>query len=340
MGLKRKEHPFVSRYKEVFRNIYNEMIFKKPNYIVAIARKGPRLVELFENTLELEPETTIISDRAIPYVNFNKEKQVPIFDDIVIYGSTMNDKIRELNEVGANPQPFSLCYNIDEAALKNDVNFGMALRKEQVSSFCDDVVNAFQILGKPYDIDHPIFSLHFSLEEFKDFQNKILQMRNDITYISDITSSLQKKIGIVNLVLGYSLPFALQSIFNSQTIKWIQSNLYKIRLYYNTQEKTVIITPICVFYISFLNKNGPVFIDNLDPLNAIIYKARKILETKQISQDKKEEIQFRLIYYIIEYIYGLFFISSYDLFPLRPNINRRDIYYLFGDEFGEYLIEE
>lgn len=100
----------------------------------------------------------MISDRAIPFLVFKEitGKKIPVCDDVVIYGSTMKTVVDKLSNIGVLPQPYCLIYDIENARLKN-INFQKPLTSEKVVAFCHEIVQAFSILGIPYDVDHPIF---------------------------------------------------------------------------------------------------------------------------------------------------------------------------------------
>lgn len=333
-----KTHPFVWKYKETFRAKYEEMCRHDSAYIVTIARKGPRLFDLFEDVVDFDHNPTIVSDRAIPYLDFTKAKELPLFDDIVIFGSTMNDRMQELKEVGASPQPYSLACSIDEAAI--NVNYGEALRKERVADFCDDIVGAFQLVGKPFDIDHPIFTLNLiGLDTFKTFAESMESQVENLQYFADMTNSLQRNNGVLNLVYAYPPQFSLQSLFNSQICRVRPSNLYKIRIFHQKSKGRASITPMLVFSVSFKeNVDGPIFTQRFSYLNEVVNEAKEIFLRRNSSSEKIEEMLYRLIFFLVEYLYGISILSTFDFFSGEIRLGRRDCYYVFGDNLGEYLI--
>jgi len=72
-------HPFVSTYKKTFADLYKKMCEINPRYIIAIARKGPRLFDLFIGDKVTNTKPIVVSDRAIPYLSFSKEEKNPYF---------------------------------------------------------------------------------------------------------------------------------------------------------------------------------------------------------------------------------------------------------------------
>lgn len=330
--LKEKVHPFISEYEEVFKKIFGEMCEGKPRYIVAIARKGPRLFDLFLRDDYAIQHPIVVSDRGIPYLTLVRNEEVPLFDDIVIFGSTMKDKIEDLKKAGFNPLPYSLAYNIDEARIK--VNYGKALSRKYAADFCDDITTAFQLLAKPFDLDHPIFTSTLDRMSFEQIKNRII---NELgaQYFTDMTNNLQLNNGISNLVFTYPPPFTLKSLFTT-FCEVHPSNLYKIRIFYNERKKKLTIAPMLIFYIRFKDLDKQFFVDGLDNFNDIISKAKEIIS---YPKDNAEEVLYRLISYLIEYLYGISFISFFDFSSCEVTLNRKDVYYLYGDVFGEYLLK-
>ena len=152
--------PFVEKHLKAFKKEYSLIENSKPQNIIAIARKGPRLCEVFSvlgfEDFEL---TKIVSDRAIPFISKGdmENKLYCVFDDVVIYGSTMNDVIKDLEIRGARTKAFSLAYDVDRAKL--DVKREIELHTDEMANFCSEIATSFTLLGKPYDIDHPILSI-------------------------------------------------------------------------------------------------------------------------------------------------------------------------------------
>lgn len=330
-------HPFVSTYRPLFKKLYDDIRKKNYPYIVAIARKTPRIFDLFENELDKTP--VVVSDRAIPFLELEKTENLPVIDDVVIFGSTFNDVIRELKNIGIETVPFSLAYNKEGSMMT--INSAVSLSKEQVANFSDDVVSAFQLIGKPYDIDHVIFMQpSIGFDRFVKIRDFIKNQVDKVSYYEDLTSPIQRENDIWNLVYTYSPPFSLNSLFNPKFCQVIPS-LHKIRIFYNSRKNEMSVTPIFLFQLLFKNGiEGPVFSDNLHYLNEIVDEARKVIKKHLRSQKKLEEVLYRLIMYLVEYIYGLSFLSFCGFSHSEVNISRRDCYYLYSDKFGEYLIKK
>lgn len=330
------ECSFSEKYEALFARLYKKIASNHPSRILFIARKGPRLVDFFEDIVNPHKcPPVIISDRAIPFLDFEsiKGEDVPVVDDIVIYGSTVKTVYDKLDEVGVVPKAYCLVYDVDKAKFR-DVKAGKFLSHEHVVGFCHDIADAFSLLGIPYDIDHPIFFLHdVSMQQIGALRSAVNTL--------DITTSLQRNFGILNLV-SYSEPvLKLDELFNSENCEFYIS-LYKTRVYYSIRKSRLCIVPIVLFQLSVKDIHNSIF--SFDYLNEITQKALKILEKNKLPSNEIEEAIYRLTFYIVEYICGLLFLGNIqnifnkDLDSMYT-IRKRDVNLLFGESFGKFLVE-
>lgn len=327
------KYPFIREYKPLFAKMYKQMIVNAP-CIVTIPRKGPRLFDLFEDVCMVSPP--IITPKALDFSSLEKLKSrcVPVFDDIIIYGSTMQDAVDALINKGITPIPYSLVFDIDNSKFRG-VKSGIRLPHKMIVNFSCQIANSFSLLGIPYDIDHPLLFLNnVSYEEVFAIKEKV----NAI----DISSILQKKYGISNMVFHYNPPFTLDTFFNVDNCDF-SSTLSKIRIFYNKKNTRLCIVPILLFEFRIKDINKPVFGNEI--LNNITERALSIFEENNLPTPEREEAIYRLSVYLIEYVYGLSFLYQYskilnkDLsstFILRP----KDVILIFGETFGEFIIRK
>jgi len=168
----------VELYEGRLRDWANELQ-STPGLVVAISRKGPRLIELLIREGLLPPGfmSRVISEYALPFVRRCPGSLV-IADDAMTYGSTFSKTIALAREVGSQCQPrpevVGLPFAIsDEAADEYKSlasKYYLRLRIGEAAAFVRNEVTAFRLLGKPFDIDHPILTLsgdfenHYRLE--------------------------------------------------------------------------------------------------------------------------------------------------------------------------------
>lgn len=143
--------------------------------IVAIARKAPRLIELAvrEGVLDAAILSRVTTEHGFLF-------QVPetplLCDDIIIHGSTF-ERVRDL--VCAHSQidhatlpqfPFAVADGVRERL--PEVSGQIQLRKDDSTFFVGAEIASFAILGKPYEVDHPILFLKMkdgvAVEKLKD----------------------------------------------------------------------------------------------------------------------------------------------------------------------------
>ncbi|MBI5774854.1 MAG: hypothetical protein HZA89_14060 [Verrucomicrobia bacterium] len=135
--------------------------------ILAIARKGPRLVELLVHLKMLQPSVLerIITEHSLPCVK-DLDAQLTVADDILTYGSTFH-RICHLSEEFAKEHgkrtvisglPFAVCETVpNDFRVKLNKHF-LELPYNQVCSFVHAEMDAFKLLGKPNEIENPTLS--------------------------------------------------------------------------------------------------------------------------------------------------------------------------------------
>jgi hypothetical protein len=102
---------FVAKYLPAFSELRRRIEELRPALIVAIARKGPRLDELsarFGSSI-FPPNVPVVSQKALPFIDNDSLRgcRVAVFDDAVIWGSTMKDVFNSpvLKDVEITPFP-------------------------------------------------------------------------------------------------------------------------------------------------------------------------------------------------------------------------------------------
>lgn len=103
---------FVAKYLPAFSELRRRIEELRPALIVAIARKGPRLGELsarFSSSI-FPPNVPVVSQKALPFIDNDSPRgcRVAVFDDAVIWGSTMKDVFNSPVLKDAEITPFSL----------------------------------------------------------------------------------------------------------------------------------------------------------------------------------------------------------------------------------------
>lgn len=135
---------------------------------LAISRKGPRLIELliYEGLLPDTFRKRVISELALPFMQ-DCHGDLIIIDDSVSNGTTFN-KIYDLSKEAATQWksfnkivglPFAVGEKVQEKCLKKLDYYFLRLKKNEIAAFVNSEAFAFQLLGKPFDLEHPILTV-------------------------------------------------------------------------------------------------------------------------------------------------------------------------------------
>ena len=133
--------------------------------ILAIARKGPRLLELAARAgfLSNEDVQRVTSERALPLdlLDQSSRSVLTICDDICIYGSTFRRIVNIAVFIYGSARVRGLPFTVSDHALDIpfEVGRGFTIPEEYCTSFVNTEIAAFASLDKPYDIEHPILYL-------------------------------------------------------------------------------------------------------------------------------------------------------------------------------------
>lgn len=304
--------------------------------MLAIARKGPRLFDLFDDLVSrLEEKLTVISERALPFISFDAMhgEVLPVVDDVVIYGSTMRDIVDYLKSKGVEPRAHCLVYDIEKASF-SDIDPQKVMSHDEVVAYSHQIPAVFSMLGTPYDVDHPILFVSQVLPDTIDVVRKA-------SHFIDIASPLQKANGIANLVSHIDASALTSAFLNASNVDF-RTSISKVRMVYNAKKSTLCIEPILACELIVRDVDKPVFSNEC--LDRITDEARKVLRKSGSSPTEQEEGFYRLLVYLLEYVYGLAFLRRIRNFidkdlPLKCFLRQKDVNLLFGDVFGKTIIE-
>lgn len=140
---------------------WHSMLEESYDLCVMLARKGPRLNECEEKIYSKPKVKNVITENALPFIDFNNIKRCVVADEAVYNGTTF-DKIFQIvrqsvnDGVEVNALPFVVTRDAI-ANLSNVFNSEQLIIEDNcINFFIDTVISRFQQLGKPYDIDFPL----------------------------------------------------------------------------------------------------------------------------------------------------------------------------------------
>lgn len=136
--------------------------------IIAIARKAPRLLGYckFKFPHLYNPNVVVISDIAVPFVKWeNAKRHCLVIDEAIYHGTTFGKVLRVLKSAvnGKDVDVRGLPWVVTQDALGNpeivdSLEDGWNLiGNDNCNFFIDTVISKFFELGKPYDIEYPLF---------------------------------------------------------------------------------------------------------------------------------------------------------------------------------------
>lgn len=136
--------------------------------IVAIARKAPRLLCYCKLKFPhlYNPNVVAVSDIAVPFIKWeNAKKHCLVIDEAIYHGTTFGKVLRVVKNAvnGKDVDVRGLPWVVTQDALGNPdivdslVDGWNLIGNDNCNFFIDTVISKFFELGKPYDIEYPLF---------------------------------------------------------------------------------------------------------------------------------------------------------------------------------------
>lgn len=173
-----KKYSFLQDYDCLNYTIkdWGDRYFGKKDYLhVAISRKAPRLIEWYtlQDTSNNEGnDIDIVTELALPFFDWNMYNNIVIADEAIYHGTTferIQSLIEEANPYADNIEAMPVVTTTD-ALLSDKIFKALApgvsiISQSEIPYYIDAVISKFSDLGKPYDIEYPLFYI--------DFKNRI-----------------------------------------------------------------------------------------------------------------------------------------------------------------------
>lgn len=341
-------HTFINSYSflnQCLRDWY-ERVTNRGGLVIAISRKAPRLWEYCERNLsdnvteEKKQGITVVSEIALPFIDFSLYKNVSIVDDAIYHGTTF-DKIVEIVIAarGRNTDNLYLSPVVMTSESRNMKYASMLdpesveLPREYIPFYVDTIIQRFDGMAKSYDMEFPIFTYELSDEKSSVLRERLKVLAKDLC--DDENSCYGTKQWIreeEREIENYTI--VLDSIYSKRSY---QPDFAKLRFFANGNKLCV--TSYCVMPVleSSLCKNTDMLSgDALDVWNLII---EKINETEETSNNDSEVIyqaeKTKVIVLNYLYSYGQFMAIRKDLEGIvgaesKVKVESRDFDYIFG----------
>ncbi len=317
-------------------------------YIVAIARKMPRLLE-FAGLLG-STTSTIVTDRALPWLtDLPRGRRLRIVDDVMNVGTTIEHHLsyarREFPDLQADVRVFARRKsNVAQHRWIENKQDPFQFRIDTV--FEDETYREFETalplellkLGKPYDIDFPILNIPISSDKdlAKTPEEWLDIFAARFPSVHNLTVPSQRSAGITSITVIDPLVLCIEDILLGAPQELLPPP--KVRLYISRDERTLRMAPMWIPGIleKFLATPSPL-------LKGALGQLFQKLSPKAKKGDPFEwEPQYNLLIYLISFAYGWYFLPHISaLLPhgitAEPYLNRSDLALLFGDTVAEEL---
>jgi hypothetical protein len=183
-----KKDRITSRIVDTYRGrltSWAEALQNEIGTIVAISRKGPRLLELLIREGLLPPSfpERVVTEHALPFLR-NISGDLVIIDDAINFGSTLS-KILDVSRsaylrCGGAGQvkalPFAVSAEASEDYLSLVSKFFLRLESGRTAAFMNNLTSGLRLLGKPFDVDHPMLSITGDFGDFYRLQSTMEQV--------------------------------------------------------------------------------------------------------------------------------------------------------------------
>lgn len=179
-----KELKLLNSYGELNKAIlaWATTYLKEDEHIahVAISRKAPRLLEWCK-LYGVSSNVNIITELALPFENWSKYENCILTDEAIYHGTTFSKIMTLVVEAMhcwkcGKAFPLVLTSEAMEVdAIKKHLLGGCNLvASSDIPFFVDSIISKFFELGKPYDIEYPLFYIDFKDELNDDMIELIL----------------------------------------------------------------------------------------------------------------------------------------------------------------------
>ncbi|WP_152421820.1 phosphoribosyltransferase [Halorubrum saccharovorum] len=345
-----QEVRFVDQHRETLISLGEKINRYEPDYIIAVSRSGPRVLEMLEKAGIYSTTVPIYTEKSLDFVP-KKElegKRVIVFDDITITGTTIWETIDLVQHHYDTEEiiPLTIGYDKDTAQMAPSVvQPQLELSASKRHEFIKQMTQSFSYLNKPYDIDHAIINLTIDKDTFKRFEE------HNSSY--ELTTVHQRDVGQRRFTFipdkEAECKNLLFKLFDGpDTVPGIE----KFRVYHNEKEGRFVIVPIVTFSLKKDAIRGEtIFSDSLPrEFNEIVETCREICIGEATSyfynrEEERVEPVYRLIWYLVSYLYGIAYQIEYEevlpsVSPPGSALNRKDMVYLFGETVTDHILSK
>lgn len=328
---------FVKKYQTALQSVCDRIQKADPDFVLALTRTGPRLLELMECAGFDFGNVPVITEKSLDFVPKweLRNQKVVVFDDLVISGTTIRDMRSKLSmQYEVDVEVVTLAIDDERISIPRDtVSYPLEMSMDKRFQFSKELVQAFYHLNKPYDVDHAIF-----YSEMDDLaMTDVAQLPDSY----DLTTAYQDNHGFSRYSVvpgGTDRKYISNDILVDQ---FADVQIEKLRVYYDRQTGAFVYTPVSIF--SMVKPDTEIrtlFSESFEVYNQLLSDAREYLFA-----DNEQLALYRLIWYLVSYINGIAYHQAYftekDPAMLQSGpanlLHRPDLEYLFGPDFGSHV---
>ena len=194
-----------------------DSIKKENGLCLAISRKAPRLLDWCQMKFDhiSKNNLPVITELALPFVDIKQYDGSCIIVDEAIYHGTTFKKVTSIIEAVCQDNPYlsikaKPVVVTEEALLVQEIRSRLQtetiISRNECQFFIDSIISKFLELGKPYDIEYPLFyvdfkdeitseQIHTLLNELATIESSLrgLNQETDCTFYETRTYSREEK---------------------------------------------------------------------------------------------------------------------------------------------------
>lgn len=142
-----------------WHKLTNQVRDYNPDIVVLVARKMPRLAEIFDSNFG--NSVVVITDLAIPFCHqIFKNSRVAVIDDVINVGSTVDNARTQAMACGASTCHLFAIARKDHSCLIDLSEISLVdsepMDESEYKDFVRQIPAAMQLVAKPYDLDFPV----------------------------------------------------------------------------------------------------------------------------------------------------------------------------------------
>lgn len=260
---------------------WNKQVANFKSLKIAIARKAPRMFEYQVQCKHLPEELLdgVVSEHALPFMMAHSGP-ISVIDDAIYYGTTFENVLTFIKTsrfiMGQPPltketlKAFPVIRAKDAKMLYNvDLSDIPVVNDEHIPYYIEHLATDFLELGKPFDVEFPIFYLH----NRKKPEEGISEKEKAIRY-KELCDSLLKAL---KEIFADCEVYPIEHITNTQEVKYNYSVIFssslqssgdhtefaKFRLFVNEDKISLTAYSPAILDENILTENSPLFKDTV-----------------------------------------------------------------------------